>query len=168
MKAEIQSMKVNVLTTGGTIDKIYFDALSDYKIGEPVIGELLTRIGVGFEFEVQSLMRKDSLELTDSDRQSITDAVESADSDHVLVTHGTDTMVATGQSILQRVPYKRVILTGALQPAAFRETDAVFNIGCALGALQSVNCGVYIAMNGQIFDVQHVRKNRAENRFETT
>lgn len=160
-------MKVNVLTTGGTIDKIYFDALSDYQIGEPVIGGLLTRIGVGFEFQVQSLMRKDSLELTDTDRQSIANAVASADSESVLVTHGTDTMVETGRSILQQVSDKRVVLTGALQPAAFRETDAVFNIGCAIGALQTVDPGVYVAMNGQIFDVLHVRKNRNENRFES-
>ncbi len=161
-------MKVTVLTTGGTIDKIYFDALSDYKIGEPIIGELLTRIGVGFDFEVRSLMRKDSLELTDTDRQLITDAVKATDSDYVLVTHGTDTMVATGQWVQAQVPDKRVVLTGALQPAAFRETDAVFNIGCALGALQSVESGVYVAMNGQVFDVMHVRKNRDENRFEAT
>jgi len=89
-------VKVNILTTGGTIDKIYFDALSDYQIGEPVIGGLLSRIGVGFEFKVSSLMRKDSLELSDADRQLITDAVKKADSDYVLVTHGTDTMVETG------------------------------------------------------------------------
>ena len=161
-------MKVNVFTTGGTIDKIYFDALSDYKIGEPVIGELLSRIGVGFEFEVQSLMRKDSLDLTDKDRELIADAVKAADSDYVLVTHGTDTMVATGECVQKIVHDKRVVLTGALQPAAFRETDAVFNIGCALGALQSVGAGVYVAMNGQVFDVMHVRKNRDANRFETT
>jgi len=136
-------VKVNILTTGGTIDKIYFDALSDYQIGEPVIGGLLSRIGVGFEFKVSSLMRKDSLELSDADRQLITDAVKKADSD-----------------------YKHVVLTGALQPAAFRETDAVFNIGCALGALQTVDSGVYVAMNGQIFDVMNVRKNRDANRFE--
>lgn len=159
-------MKVNILTTGGTIDKIYFDALSDYQIGEPVIGGLLSRIGVGFEFKVSSLMRKDSLELSDADRQLITDAVKKADSDYVLVTHGTDTMVETGRWIHEQVPDKHVVLTGALQPAAFRETDAVFNIGCALGALQTVDSGVYVAMNGQIFDVMNVRKNRDANRFE--
>lgn len=160
-------MKVNIITTGGTIDKIYFDALSDYKIGEPIIGELLSRIGVGFEFTVTSLMRKDSLDLTDTDRQLIVDTVKDADSDHILVTHGTDSMVETGKWLKQQVPGKRVVLTGALQPAAFRETDAVFNIGCAIGALQSVEAGAYIAMNGQVFDVTQVRKNRDANRFES-
>ncbi len=160
-------MKVNVITTGGTIDKIYFDALSDYQIGDPVIGELLARIGVGFQFEVHSLMRKDSLELTESDRELITRQVVNADSDYVLVTHGTDTMVQTGQFIQKHAQDKTVVLTGALQPAAFRETDAVFNIGCAIGALQSVAAGVYVAMNGQVFNVNAVRKNRQANRFES-
>jgi len=159
-------MKINIATTGGTIDKIYFDALSDYKIGDPVIGDLLRRIGVGFEFEVHALMRKDSLELTDADRQYIVDKIKSLDSDYVLVTHGTDTMVETGKAIKSQVPQKTVVLTGALQPAAFRETDAVFNIGCAIGALQSVPVGVYVSMNGQLFDVDNVQKNRQANRFE--
>lgn len=161
-------MKINIVTTGGTIDKIYFDALSDYKIGDPVIGELLARLAVGFEFSVKALMRKDSLDITDKDRQLIVDTVASVDSDYVLLTHGTDTMVETGKAIKQQVPGKRVVLTGALQPAAFRETDAVLNIGTAIGALQVVDNGVYIAMNGQVFDVMQVRKNRDANRFEFT
>jgi len=160
-------MKVHIVTTGGTIDKIYFDALSDYQIGDPVIGDLLQKIGVGFDFDVHSLMRKDSLELTDTDRQLIVDTVKAADSDYVLVTHGTDTMVETGQWLKRQVPEKRIVLTGALQPAAFRETDAVFNIGCALGALQCVAPGAYVSMNGQIFDVLKVKKNRDANRFES-
>ena len=160
-------MKVNIITTGGTIDKIYFDALSDYQIGEPVIGELFSRIGVGFEFTVHGLLRKDSLDLTDSDRQLIVDTVKSADSDYILVTHGTDSMVETGKWLKEQVPDKTVVLTGALQPAAFRETDAVFNIGTALGALQTVKSGAWIAMNGRVFDVTKVRKNRNANRFET-
>lgn len=160
-------MKVHIVTTGGTIDKIYFDALSDYQIGDPVIGDLLQKIGVGFDFDVHSLMRKDSLELTDTDRQLIVDTVKAADSGYVLVTHGTDTMVETGQWLKRQVPEKRIVLTGALQPAAFRETDAVFNIGCALGALQCVAPGAYVSMNGQIFDVLKVKKNRDANRFES-
>ena len=160
-------MKVHIVTTGGTIDKIYFDALSDYQIGDPVIGDLLQKIGVGFDFDVHSLMRKDSLELTDTDRQLIVDTVKAADSDYVLVTHGTDTMVETGQWLKRQVPEKRIVLTGALQPAAFRETDAVFNIGCALGVLQCVAPGAYVSMNGQIFDVLKVKKNRDANRFES-
>ncbi len=159
-------MKINVVTTGGTIDKIYFDAKSDYQIGEPVIDDLLKRMGVVFDHQVHAVMRKDSLELTDEDRQIIADVVASVDTQYVLVTHGTDTMVDTGLVLQKQVPGKQIVLTGALQPAAFRETDAVFNIGCALGALQSVQAGVYIAMNGRVFHVNEVRKNVAANRFE--
>ena len=159
-------MKINIITTGGTIDKIYFDAKSDYQIGKPVIGELLQRIGVQLDFSVTPLMRKDSLDLTDADRQLIVDTVAVADSDYILVTHGTDSMVETGKWLKAQVPDKKVLLTGALQPAAFRESDAVFNIGCALGALQLVAPGAYIAMNGQVFDVSKVRKNVKANRFE--
>lgn len=160
-------MKINIITTGGTIDKIYFDAKSDYQIGEPVIDDLLLRIGVEIDFTVTPLMRKDSLDLNDSDRQLIVDTATACDSNFVLVTHGTDSMVKTGKWLARKVPDKRIVLTGALQPAAFRETDAVFNIGCALGALQAVGLGAYIAMNGQVFDVMKVRKNVDANRFES-
>lgn len=159
-------MKINVITTGGTIDKIYFDAKSDYQIGEPVIGDLLRRMQVPFEFQIKPVLRKDSLDLTDEDRDLIGKAVATADSSFILVTHGTDTMVETGKLLREVVPDKHVVLTGALQPAAFRETDAVFNIGVAIGALQTVAPGVYVAMNGQVFDVTQVRKNVAANRFE--
>ena len=157
--------KLQIITTGGTIDKIYFDALSDYKIGDPVIDELLRVMNVGFDYEVLPLMRKDSLEITDQDRDKIFAAVSASAGAHVLITHGTDTMVNTAQR-LQEIQGKCIVLTGALQPAAFKSTDAIFNIGCAIGALQAAENGVWIAMNGRVFDALHVRKNRARNRFE--
>ncbi|MCV6605126.1 MAG: asparaginase domain-containing protein, partial [Porticoccaceae bacterium] len=132
------------------------------------IGELLKRMEVGFEFEVTSVLRKDSLDLTDEDRQLIVDQVKNCDSNYVLVTHGTDGMVETGKWLREQVPGKRIVMTGALQPAIFRETDAIFNIGCALGALQAVEPGAYITMNGQLFDATKVVKNVAANRFEPT
>lgn len=158
-------MHIQIITTGGTIDKIYFDAKSDYQIGDPVIGELLQRMQVGFDFSVMALMRKDSLELTDEDRRMIRSSVESTSANHVLITHGTDTMTDTA-ACLQGIEGKCIVLTGALQPAAFQQTDAIFNIGCALGALQSCEAGVYIAMNGRVFEADKVVKNRVANRFE--
>ncbi|MBN7798638.1 asparaginase domain-containing protein [Parahaliea mediterranea] len=160
-------MKLHIITTGGTIDKIYFDAKSDYQVGDPVIGELLTRLGAGFEFSVESAMRKDSLDMTDADRAKIRELAESCSEDCVLITHGTDGMVATARA-LAGIPGKRIVLTGALQPAAFAESDAVFNIGCAIGAVQSKAQGVYIAMNGLVFDADRVVKNVEANRFEAT
>ncbi|MEP4485053.1 MAG: asparaginase domain-containing protein [Halioglobus sp.] len=158
-------MKLHIITTGGTIDKIYFDAKSDYQVGDPVIGELLQRMAVGFPFTVESAMRKDSLDMTEDDRKQIRSLAQSCAEECVLVTHGTDGMVATGQA-LQGIAGKRIVLTGALQPAAFAQSDAIFNIGCAIGALQSKPPGVYIAMNGEVFDADKVVKNLERNRFE--
>jgi L-asparaginase len=158
-------MKLHIITTGGTIDKIYFDAKSDYQVGEPVIGELLRKMEVGFPFTVESAMRKDSLDMTDKDRELIRRLASDCAEDCVLITHGTDGMVATAMA-LQGIEGKRIVLTGALQPAAFTGSDAIFNIGCAIGAVQSKASGVYIAMNGEVFDADKVRKNVPANRFE--
>jgi len=157
--------KLLIITTGGTIDKIYFDDKSDYQIGEPQISQILHAMHVAFEFEVSSLMRKDSLHMEDKDRQLILDVVSVSEVRHILITHGTDSMVATA-TVLQNVPDKTIVLTGALNPARFRDSDAIFNIGCAVGAAQTLPPGVYIAMNGKVWDPAHVRKNRFENRFE--
>ena len=158
-------MKLHIITTGGTIDKIYFDAKSDYQVGDPVIGELLKKIAVGFHFTVESAMRKDSLDMTAEDRELICRLADECAEDCVLITHGTDGMVATAKK-LQDITGKRIVLTGALQPAAFTGSDAIFNIGCAIGAVQSKPPGVYIAMNGEVFDADKVRKNVPANRFE--
>jgi L-asparaginase len=156
---------LTVITTGGTIDKVYFDAKSDYQVGAPQIGEILTKLGVAFEFDVVPVLRKDSLEMTDEDRNAIRRAIEQQPHRHVLITHGTDTMVDTAR-VLAGIAGKTIVLTGALNPARFQGSDAVFNIGCAVGAVQSLSDGVWIAMNGRIWDPAHVRKNRDANRFE--
>jgi L-asparaginase len=158
-------MNLHIITTGGTIDKIYFDDKSDFQVGDPVIGELLQRMQVGFEFSVESTLRKDSLDMTDADRALIRQRVEQCTEECVLITHGTDGMVATAAA-LKGIAGKKIILTGALQPAAFHLSDAIFNVGCAIGAAQSKPPGVYIAMNGQVFDADKVVKNLAANHFE--
>ena len=154
-----------IITTGGTIDKIYFDDKSDYQIGEPQISKILHAMHVAFDFEVKALMRKDSLHLDDNDRKTIHDAIAASDCEHVLVTHGTDSMVETAH-VLADLEDRTIVLTGALNPARFRDSDAVFNIGCAVGAAQSLPGGVYIAMNGKVWKPEEVRKNRDANRFE--
>ena len=154
-----------VVTTGGTIDKIYFDDKSDYQIGAPQIGEILSALGVGFRFDVISLLRKDSLHINADDRDLVRRSIEAQPARHVLVTHGTDTMVETAK-VLATVKDKVIVLTGALNPARFMGSDAAFNIGCAVGAVQTLPPGVYIAMNGRIWDPLKVRKNVSANRFE--
>ena len=157
--------KLLIITTGGTIDKIYFDDKSDYQIGEPQISQILHAMHVAIDFEVIALMRKDSLHMGDKERQLVRATIETSDASHVLITHGTDSMVETA-SLLDDMENRTIVLTGALNPARFRDSDAIFNIGCAVGAVQSLPLGVYIAMNGKIWDPKTVRKNRKENRFE--
>jgi L-asparaginase len=157
--------KLLIITTGGTIDKIYFDDKSDYQVGEPQISQILHAMHVAFEFEVSALMRKDSLHITDDDRKLIRAAIAGSTAGHVLITHGTDTMVETAVE-LKGLEGKTIVLTGALNPARFRDSDAIFNIGCAVGAVQALPPGVYIAMNGKVWNPEHVRKNTSQNRFE--
>ena len=154
-----------VVTTGGTIDKVYFDDKSDYQVGEPQIGRILQELGVAFRFTVIPLLRKDSLHVTADDRELLRATIAAQPAARVLVTHGTDTMVETAK-VLASIPGKTIVLTGALNPARFRGSDAEFNVGTAVGAVQSLPAGVYIAMNGRIWDPASVRKNVAAIRFE--
>lgn len=158
-------MRIRIFTTGGTIDKIYFDAKSEYEVGEPLIGEILRDANVTFDFRVTKIFQKDSLDLTDADRALIVDHVQRADDRRVVITHGTDTMVRTAKAVDAAVENKVVVLVGALNPARFRSSDALFNIGFAMAAVQALEAGVYIAMNGQIFAPDRVRKDRAANQF---
>lgn len=158
-------MKIRIFTTGGTIDKIYFDQKSQYEIGDPQAGGVLERANVTFEYEVESILRQDSLDLTDDDRRIIRAAVASATEEKFVITHGTDTMIDTAK-VLEGIPGKTIVLTGSMYPARFRDSDAVFNLGCAVIAAQTLQPGVYIAMNGQIFDPRISRKNVDMNRFE--
>jgi L-asparaginase len=159
---------VHVFTTGGTIDKTYFDALSEYRVGAPQIVEILREAGASISYQVDTLFRKDSLDLTDRDREIIRDAVATTPCERVLITHGTDTMADTARALETdpRLDAKCIVLVGSLTPARFKHSDAGFNIGFALGALASGRAGVYVAMNGQLFPADGVRKNRAAGRFE--
>ena len=160
-------MHIRFITTGGTIDKIYFDALSQFEVGESVVQHILTEGLVDLEYDVVSLFQKDSLEIDDTDRKVLLDYIAADDATRYVITHGTDTMPETA-AVLSDLDGKTIVLTGALTPARFKTTDAVFNVGMAVAAAQVAEPGVYIAMSGQVFEAGAVRKNRAENRFEAT
>ena len=159
-------MHIRFITTGGTIDKVYFDSLSQFEVGESVVKHVLSEGLVEFEYDVVSLMQKDSLEMDDEDRQKLRDYIEKDDASHYVITHGTDSMAETA-SVLGDIEGRTIVLTGALSPARFKTTDAVFNVGMAVAAVQVAEPGVYIAMSGQVFAAGAVRKNRAQNRFES-
>jgi len=125
----------------------------------------LKGVNVGFEYECESILRKDSLDITDEERQIILGRVAEDKHRHIVITHGTDTMVQTAKT-LQSVPDKVIVLTGSMEPARFKSSDAEFNIGCAITAVQLLPPGVYIVINGRIFDSDRVRKNVELGRFE--
>jgi L-asparaginase len=156
--------RILVVTTGGTIDKVYFDASSDYEVGESVVDDLLKQAHVRASYEILSLLRKDSLELTDADRQTILESIRVRPERRVIITHGTDTMTDTARCLVS-LSERTIVLTGSLAPARFARTDAVFNVGMAFAAVQSLPGGVYIVMNGQVFEAGRVRKDREQNAF---
>jgi len=158
-------MKIKIYTVGGTIDKVYFDRKSTYEVGEPKIGEILKEANVNLEYEISSILHKDSLDMTDEDRQLIFDEIASDEHRHIVLTHGTDTMIQTAKK-LKTIPDKVIVLTGAMAPARLKYSDAEFNIGCAVAAVQVLTPGVYIAMNGRIFDPDRIKKNLEQNWFE--
>ena len=160
-------MRIVIFTTGGTIDKVYFDAKGGFEVGAPMVRQVLENARVGETVTVRELLRKDSLEMTAADRAAIREAVAGCEAPRVIVTHGTDTMVETAR-VLADIAGKTIVLTGALQPARFADSDAPFNLGMAVAAVQTLAPGVYVAANGRVFAHDRVRKNLDLNRFEET
>lgn len=156
---------IQIFSTGGTIDKVYYDANSEFEVGHSILPELLSESNIHEGYRIRELLRKDSLEMDDADRGQILESVTACDCERIIITHGTDTMAETAAALAQ-VPDKTIVLTGAMQPARMRRTDAVFNIGFAWAAVQLLPPGVYIAMNGEVFEAGSVRKNLKAQRFE--
>ena len=157
---------IEILTTGGTIDKVYFDKKSNYEVGDPFVEELLHKMNVNISFKVKSLMKIDSLEMTDIHREEILNYIKNSNSINFLITHGTDSIVETA-IYLKKISDKTIVLTGSLKPAIFIDNDAIFNVGSALTSAQILKNGVYIVINGQVFNPDNVRKNLEKNIFET-
>lgn len=158
-------MQIKIFTTGGTIDKTYFDKNSDYHVGEPQAGGILDKSNVVFDYSVHSIFKKDSLDIDDSDRQLIREIISADSATHIIITHGTDTMVHTANA-LEDIAGKTIVLTGSMSPAPFRDSDAVFNVGCSVMAVQLLPPGVYIVINGKVFDPKHAKKNVEAKRYE--
>ena len=156
-----------ILTCGGTFDKVYHDALSDYSVGAPCAPGILAEAGMRDGWELIEVMRKDSLEMTDDDRQALRATAQGCGASRLVIIHGTDTMTESA-AVLADIPDKTIVLTGAMSPARFRQTDAPFNLGFAIAAALTAGSGIYIAMGGQLYPHDQVRKNRKRGRFEST
>lgn len=158
---------IKILTTGGTIDKIYSLA-GELEIGDPAVAEILELVRPTVAVSVDSVLRKDSLELTDQDRQKLCDHLEAVEQQHIVITHGTDTMTITAEYLQQygrNLDGKVVVFTGAMQPASLKVTDSHFNVGVAIAAVQCMQPGIYVAMSGRVFPVGSVVKDRARGQF---
>jgi L-asparaginase len=155
---------IMIYTTGGTIDKSYFDALSEYQISDTMIPKLLDTAKVTRGYHIEPLFCKDSLDLSDADRQLIRRHVAQCDALYVIITHGTDRMTKTAKA-LDGITDKVIVLVGALAPARFAESDAAFNLGLAFATVQCAAPGIYITMNGTVFDALRVEKDHALGQF---
>ncbi len=159
-------MKIVFVQTGGTIDKDYPKIKNGYafEISEPAVKRILQRVNHNFEFEIVSILKKDSSDITKEDREKIYTACKKADSNKVVVTHGTDTMLETA-SRLSAIKNKAIILTGATRPEKFCDSDAAFNVGTAIGAINILDKGVFIAVNGRIYPWNNVERNMETGQF---
>lgn len=160
-------MSIRILLTGGTIDKLYSVDAGELTFEETHIEEMLDRANVTADIVIEELMLKDSLDIDDTEREQILEACEACEEESILITHGTDTMVETAELLGEAGLDKSIVLTGAMVPYSVRDSDALFNLGFALAAVQLAPGGVYIAMNGELFDWDDVRKNDDDGCFES-
>jgi L-asparaginase len=158
---------ITVLATGGTIDKIY-NVAGELEIGPPAASRLLEVLRTDLRIDVRSVVAKDSLDITDADRELLTAAVDQVDAAAIVITHGTDTLTDTAEYLRQHATTttaKSIVLTGALQPAAMTLSDAALNLGAALMASQTLPPGVYVCMSGRVLDAGAARKDQVTGQF---
>ena len=160
-------MKVRLLITGGTIDKVYNQSNGELEFDETHFPEMVKRSRVEVDLTLEEIMLIDSLDMVDKERDLIVDSCRSCVEDFILITHGTDTMCDTARLIGESGIEKTIVLFGAMVPYAVSNSDALFNFGCALGSLQLLESGVYIAMNGRVLPWDDVEKNRDLGVFQS-
>ena len=160
------SKVIKILVTGGTIDKQYNPLNGELIFTQSSVEKMLTQSRSTVKAELEVLMLKDSLEMQDDDRELLSQSCNKSKETKIVITHGTDTMVESAQAIADKLtPDKTVVLLGAMVPYQFKQSDALFNLGCAMSSVQILPPGVYITMNGQVFDYREVVKNRAIGEF---
>lgn len=143
-------MHITFIQTGGTIDKDYPHTTKGwaFEFGEPATTRLLERLNPSFEYKILTCFQKDSLEINDHDRKKLTDMILGLDSDKIIITHGTDTMLETAEYLAQRIENKLIVITGAMRPQRFTNSDAAINLGCAIATANLIKSGIFITMHG--------------------
>jgi len=157
---------VRILITGGTIDKEYDPVTGELTFAKSHLSNMLNQVRCKVRFVLEEVMLKDSLQMRSEDREEVLRKCIDCLENKIIVTHGTDTMVETGRVLGNNVKGKTIVLVGAMTPYAFGASDALFNLGCAFAAVQALQQGVYITMNGKIFLWDNVRKNKESGEFE--
>jgi len=160
-------MTIKVLITGGTIDKQYNELNGELIFTQSSVDDMLAQGGAKLDISLETVMLKDSLDMDDNDRQKILAACLASDESQIVITHGTDTMVETSQVLAAGIKDKSIVLLGAMVPYQFKNSDALFNLGCAIAAVQTLGNGVYITMNGKIFNYDDVIKNKELGEFQS-
>ena len=159
-------MTIKLLITGGTIDKQYDELNGELIFTQSGIEDMLLQGRAKLDISPATVMLKDSLDMDDDDRQEILAACLACDESQIVITHGTDTMVETSQVLAAEIKDKTIVLLGAMVPYQFKNSDALFNLGCAIAAVQTLENGVYITMNGKVFNFDEVSKNKELGEFQ--
>jgi len=159
-------MTIKLLITGGTIDKQYNDLDGELIFTQSGVEDMLAQGRAKLDISPETVMLKDSLDMDDNDRQQILKSCVACDESQIIITHGTDTMVDTSQVLATEIKDKTIVLLGAMVPYQFKNSDALFNLGCAIAAVQILKNGVYITMNGKIFNYDEVSKNKKLGEFQ--
>ena len=159
-------MNIRLFVTGGTFDKEYNELNGSLYFKDTHIKEMLELGRSRLNIQIRTLMMVDSLEMTDDDREIILNNCLKTSESHILITHGTDTMVETALFLQKRIKDKAIVITGAMIPYKFGSSDGLFNLGSSLAFVQTLPAGVYISMNGRYFHGDNVRKNKMIGEFE--
>ena len=158
---------IHIITTGGTIEGLEYDKQENKSTSSTAsISDFFESANISFKYSLDTAFQKDSRFITPEDRIELADKIATSDCEHILITHGTFTMAETAKYLGRLELDKTIVLVGAFILGTEKETDAPFNLGYALGVIEFLEKGVYVAMNGQIFTWDNVRKNLETNRFE--
>jgi len=160
-------MKIQILNCGGTLDKSYNPAREILEHTQTHLAEILDQARIkNLEIKTEEVFLKDSLKMQKKDFQKVAQACEKSTNKKILVIHGTSKMVESAKHTANKKLEKTIVFFGAMIPYEFKKTDAMFNFGFALAALQTLPHGVFITMNGQIFSYEEVKKNNTKAVFE--
>lgn len=158
---------IKILVTGGTVDKCYNEVTGELVFKHSHLPEMLQQSRCEVELTIDTILLKDSLDMDDADRNIILQACQQSTASWIIITHGTDTMTLTAKHLATHIKNKTIVLLGAMIPYAFKQSDSLFNLGCSMAAVQCLPSGVYITMNGKVFNWDQVTKNRQAGIFES-